>query len=135
MTQNSYEHQPPGLVKCHCIRAKGHSLIILILSGMVRKHKSFIYQRKAIGPSTVTHHGPDAIVAVYIFKSEKLTRLSYFISLELTNNTNKKPQEAHKENLLPLIHFRKARCHTSPLSSPRSIYQNFIKMSNGLQRL
>lgn len=68
MTQKSYENQPPDFtVKCHSTQTQGHSLIILlILSGTVRKHKRFIYQRKAKGPNTVTHCGPDAIVGVFI---------------------------------------------------------------------
>lgn len=51
----------------------------------------------------------------------------------VTKKSNTNPQEAHKENLPALIHFRKEDVTLVP-SSPVSIYQNFIEMSNGLQR-
>lgn len=82
MTQKSYEHQPPDFtVKWHCTLAHSYSL--------GDGAKAFIYQRKAIGPGTVTHRGPDSIVAVYIFKNEKLSWLSYLISLELKTTQTK----------------------------------------------
>lgn len=103
MTQKSYEHQPPDFtVKWHCTLAHSYSL--------GDGAKAFIYQRKAIGPGTVTHRGPDSIVAVYIFKNEKLSWLSYLISLELkTTQTKSHTKLIRKTRCLWSI-FGKRKC-------------------------